>query len=392
MNDTRLLPAAIAALCLLAAPARAEWGSCLAGLRHSAAASGVSEQTISSALGSLEPNDAVSFMDKQPEFSTPVWDYIAALVDEERVDEGRALLHQHGASLQAAQSRFGVDPAIIVAVWGVESNFGKNFGKRPVVQSLATLVCEAPRRNEYFKKELMAALKILDHGDIAPQEFYGSWAGAFGHTQFMPSTFLTTAVDLDGDGRKNIASSPADALGSTANFLHKAGWVPGLGWGFEVRLPEGYAGPSGRTNRQSMSAFSAHGVRRLDGGGLGEGRAALLLPAGRNGPAFLVTRDFDAVYGYNAAESYALAICVLSDRLRGKPGIQTPWPTDDPGLSREERRELQALLNRRGYNVGEPDGVIGTQTKEAIADFEGKIGMKRDGRAGLKVLNALRGG
>src|ERR1019366_9079063 len=234
MKDNRLLPAALAGLCLLAAPARADWGSCLSSLRHSAAASGVSEQTISSALGNLEPNDAVSFMDK-----------------------------------------------------------------RPVVQSLATLVCEAPRRNEYFKKELMAALRILDHGDIAPQEFYGSWAGAFGHTQFMPSTFLTTAVDLDGDGRKNIASSPADALGSTANFLHKAGWVPGLGWGFEVRLPEGYAGPSGRTNRQSMAAFAAHGVRRLDGGGLGEGRAALLLPAGRNGPAFIVTRNFDAVYGYN---------------------------------------------------------------------------------------------
>ena len=275
MKDNRLLSAALAALCLLCAPARADWGSCLSSLRHAAAASGVSEQTISSALGNLEPNDAVSFMDKQPEFSTPVWDYIAGLVDEERVEEGRALLQQHAGSLRAAQARFGVDPAVIVAVWGVESNFGKNFGKRPVVQSLATLVCEAPRRNEYFKKELMAALKILDHGDIAPQEFNGSWAGAFGHTQFMPSTFLTTAIDLDGDGRKNIASSPADALGSTANFLHKAGWVPGLGWGFEVRLPEGYAGPSGRTNRQSMSAFAAHGVRRLDGGGLGEGRAGL---------------------------------------------------------------------------------------------------------------------
>ena len=260
-----------------------------------------------------------------------------------------------------------------------------------MVQSLATLVCEAPRRNDYFRRELMAALKILDHGDIAPEEFNGSWAGAFGHTQFMPSTFLTTAVDLDGDGRRNIASSPADALGSTANFLHKAGWVPGLGWGFEVRLPSGYSGPVGRTNRQPMSAFAARGVTRLDGGSLGSGRGALLLPAGRSGPAFVVTRNFDAVYGYNAAESYALAICVLSDRLRGKPGIQTPWPTDDPGLSREERRELQTLLNQKGYSVGEPDGVVGTATKEAIADYEGKIGMRRDGRAGLKVLNALRG-
>ncbi len=383
--------AVCAALCVAATPVKAEWSSCLGGLRRAAAGAGVSQETISSALGSLEPNDAVSFMDKQPEFTTPVWDYIAGLVDEERVDEGRALMRQHAHSLQAAEARYGVDASAIVAVWGVESDFGKSFGKRPVIQSLATLSCEAPRRNQYFEKELIAALKILDHGDIAPQEFVGSWAGAFGHTQFMPSTFLTTAVDLDGDGRKNIASSAADALGSTANYLHKSGWTRGLPWGFEVRLPEGYSGPSGRTNRQPMSHWAAHGIAKLDGGSLGEGKAALLLPAGRRGPAFLVTHNFDAIYAYNAAESYALAICILSDRLRGRPGIQTPWPTDDPGLSRAERRELQALLIQRGYDVGEPDGVIGTKSKEAIADFEGRAGMKRDGRAGLKVLNVLRG-
>jgi lytic murein transglycosylase len=387
---TNRLALALAAFCLVAAPARAEWESCLSGLRHSAAAAGVSGGTISRELGALQPNDAVSFMDKQPEFTTPVWDYIAGLVDEERVAEGRGLMHQHAHSLQTAESRFGVDPAFIVAVWGVESDFGKSFGKRPVVQSLATLVCTAPRRNEYFKKELMSALKILDHGDIASEEFVGSWAGAFGHTQFMPSTFLTTAVDLDGDGRRNIASSAADALGSTANFLHKAGFVHGMPWGFEVSLPDGYSGPSGRTNRQSLSAFAAHGVRKLDGSGLGEGRGALLLPAGRNGPAFVVTKNFDAIYSYNAAESYALAICILADRLRGRPGIQTAWPTDDPGLSREDRRELQRLLTSHGYDVGEPDGVIGTKSKEAIADFQSRSGLKRDGRAGLKVLNALR--
>ena len=385
------LLAAFGAVCLCASPARADWSSCLAGLRQSAAAAGVSSATIENALGALEPNDAVSFMDQQPEFTTPVWDYIAGLVDEERVAEGRELMHRHAGALREAESRFGVDPAVVVAVWGVESDFGKSFGKRPVVQSLATLACQAPRRADYFRKELMAALKILDHGDIAPQEFVGSWAGAFGHTQFMPSTFLSTAVDLDGDGRRNIASDPADALGSTANFLHKAGWTHGATWGFEVRLPERYAGPSGRTNRQPMSTWASHGITRLDGGPLGEGRAALLLPAGRNGPAFLVTHNFDAIYAYNAAESYALAICTLSDQLRGRPGIQTPWPTDDPGLSRAERRELQALLIRRGYELGEPDGVIGTKTKEAIADFEGRNGLKRDGRAGLKVLNALRG-
>jgi len=383
--------AACALLLLAASPARADWGSCLASLRHSAASAGVSQETIAAATGSLEPNDAVSFMDKQPEFTTPVWDYVAGLVDEERVAEGQTMLSQHAASLRAAHSRYGVDPATVVAVWGVESDFGKAFGKRSVVQSLATLTCEAPRRNDYWRKEFVSALKILDAGDISPQEFVGSWAGAFGHTQFMPSTFLSTAVDLDGDGRRNIASSAADALGSTANYLHKSGWRDGVPWGFEVRLPTGYNGPSGRGTKLSMGAWQSRGITRLDGSGLGDGSAALLLPAGRNGPAFLVTQNFNAVYAYNAAESYALAICVLSDRLRGRPGIQTPWPTDDPGLSRAERRELQTLLTQAGYDVGEADGVIGTKSKEAIADYQGKVGLPHNGRPSLKVLNALKG-
>ena len=262
---------ALAALFFAAAPARAEWSSCLAGLRGAAAGAGVSQQTIASATNGLAPNDAVSFMDKQPEFTTPVWDYVAGLVDEERVEEGRAMLRQHARPLHAAESRYGVDAPTIVAVWGVESDFGKSFGKRPVIQSLATLACEAPRRNDYWRKEFIAALKILDHGDIAPEEFYGSWAGAFGHTQFMPSTFLGMAVDLDGDGRRNIASSAADSLGSTANYLHKSGWRAGMPWGFEVRLPEGYSGPSGRKGRQSMDFWQSRGVTRLDGGGLGRG-------------------------------------------------------------------------------------------------------------------------
>jgi lytic murein transglycosylase len=383
--------AAMATLLFAAAPARAEWSGCLSSLRGDAAGAGVSRQTIASATDGLTPNDAVSFMDKQPEFTTPVWDYVAGLLDEERVEEGRVMLRQHARALHAAESRYGVDAPTIVAVWGVESDFGKSFGKRPVVQSLATLACEAPRRNDYWRKEFVAALRILDSGDVAPEEFYGSWAGAFGHTQFMPSTFLRMAVDLDGDGRRNIASSAADSLGSTANYLRKSGWRSGIPWGFEVRLPESYSGPSGRSHRQSMGFWQSRGITRLDGAGLGEGTAALLLPAGRNGPAFLVTKNFDAVYTYNAAESYALAICVLSDMLRGRPGIQTPWPTDDPGLSRAERRELQALLTRSGYDVGDSDGVIGAKTKEAIADFQSRAGLERNGRASLKVLNALRG-
>ena len=263
------------------------------------------------------------------------------------------------------------------------------MGKRPLVQSLSTLVCYGERAN-YFRSELMATLKIIDRGDVPADKLTGSWAGAFGQTQFMPSTFLRLAVDFEGNGRRDIVDSAPDALASTANYLARSGWRSGLAWGFEVKLPPGYSGPSGRKQKQSMSFWAARGLTRIDGRPLGPGDAALLLPAGPEGPAFLVTHNFDVVYSYNAAESYTLAACVLADRLAGGPGIVTPWPTDDPGLSRAGRRELQTLLLKRGYDVGEPDGAIGTKTKEAIADFEQKNGMPVNGRASQKVLEALR--
>ena len=377
----------------LGAPAaRADFASCLAGLRVTAAAGGVSGETFDRATQGLRPNpEVIASSLYQPEFKTAIWDYLAGLVDEERVDDGRAAMRQWHDALAAAQSRFGVDAATITAVWGVESNFGRAFGSKPVVQSLATLACEG-RRKDYFRKEFVAALKIVQAGDIDPARFNGSWAGAFGHTQFMPSTFLSIAVDGDGDGRRDLVGSVPDAVASTANYLHKAGWQTGGTWGFEVRLPGGYAGPSGRTKKQPMAAWAARGITRIDGRPLsGEGAAGLLLPAGPEGPAFLVTRNFDAIYGYNAAESYALAIALLSDRLRGQPGLRTPWPTDDPGLSRADRREVQTRLVGRGYDLqGKIDGVIGDRTREAIADFQGKAGLKPDGRASLSVLTALR--
>jgi lytic murein transglycosylase len=340
----------------------------------------------------LEPNpDLLAFESAQPEFKTPIWDYLAGLVDDERVADGRAQMHQWAHALSIAESRYGVDAAVITAVWGVESNFGQAFGTRPIVQSLATLSCEG-RRQAYFRGEFVAALKILDAGDVDPSKFAGSWAGAFGHTQFMPSTFLRIAVDLDGDGRRDLIGSVPDALGSTANYLHKSGWVTGMPWGFEVRLPANYSGPSGRTRKESMSAWAARGITRIDGSHLGDGAAALLLPAGPEGPAFLVTRNFDAIYSYNAAESYALAISLLADRLKGLPGLQTAWPTNDPGLSRAQRRELQSLLIRRGYDLdGKMDGVIGNKTRAAIIDFQTKAGLTPHGRASASVLAALQG-
>jgi lytic murein transglycosylase len=375
----------------LAAPARADWASCLAGLQKAAAAAGVDQRTIQSATGNLEPNDAATFIGQQPEFTTPIWDYMAALVDEERVAEGRDMLRKHAQPLAVAQERFGVDPATLVSIWGVESDYGKGFGWRPVVQSLATLSCTANRRQDAFRGEFIAAMKILGNGDVRPEEFTGSWAGAFGHTQFMPTTFLRMRVDLDGDGHSDIVGSVADALGTTANYLRKSGWDSSQPWGFEVKLPENYSGPSGRTTRQPMPAWGARGITRIDGAPLGGGSAALIIPADNNGPAFLVTRNFDALYTYNNAISYALAIAVLSDRLRGRQGIVTPWPTDDPGLARIERKELQTLLQQRGYQIGNIDGVLGTKTREAIADFQERAGLNRDGRAGQKVLQTLRG-
>jgi lytic murein transglycosylase len=335
----------------------------------------------------------LELMDSQPEFKTPIWDYLAILVDDERVADGRAAMGRWASALASAESRYGVDRHTIAGVWGVESNFGRDLGGRPLVQSLATLSCYANRRRDYFKNELFATLKIIENGDIDQSRLTGSWAGAFGQTQFMPTTYQRLAVDHDGDGRRDIVDSAPDALGSTANFLAKAGWVRGLPWGYEVRLPDGYHGPSGRKSKKPLSSWAAKGITRIDGRPLsGDYAAGLMMPAGAGGPAFLVTKNFDAIFSYNGAESYALAIATLSDRLRGQPGIRTPWPTDDAGLSRAERRELQQRLARRGYDVGEPDGKIGQKTRDAIKEVERAIGVAPTGRPGGRVLDALRRG
>ena len=385
-----LLPlAAAVAAALLAVPARADFAACVAELRGAAEHAGISSETVDLAFRGLQPDMKVlDFQKQQPEFKTPIWDYMAALVDDERVADGKAAMANDARALAHAEETYGVSRYMLAAIWGVESDFGTEMGKRPLVQSLSTLACFGERAG-YFRSELMATLKIIDRGDIPVEKLTGSWAGAFGQTQFMPSSFLRLAAP-GSDGKRDIVDSADDALSSTANYFKKNGWRSGLPWGFEVKAPAGYSGPSGRKSKQSMSFWAAKGIARLNGRPLGGGDAALLLPAGPLGPAFLVTRNFDVVYSYNAAESYSLAACVLADRLAGGPGIQTPWPTDDPGLSREERRELQTLLARHGYDVGEPDGTIGTKTKQAIADFQGKNGLAVNGRASAKVLEALK--
>ncbi|MBN9440388.1 lytic murein transglycosylase [Bosea sp. (in: a-proteobacteria)] len=380
---------------VLAAPAAfANFDSCVAGLRSAAAAKGVSGATFDRAMAGVTPDmKIIEAMNNQPEFKTPIWDYLGTLVDDEKVAEGRAMLRQHASTLAAAESRFGVDRHTIVAVWGVESDFGKAKGRWPLVQALATGACLAPRRNAFFRGELISTLQIIQRGDVRADRLVGSWAGAFGHTQFIPSTYLRLGVDGDGDGRRDLVDSIPDALHSTANFMDKAGWVTGATWGYEVKVPRSYSGATGRNPKRPVSHWAGQGIVKFDGSALnGTGNAGLLMPAGRNGPAFLVFKNYDAAFSYNGADSYALAISLLSDRLRGRPGVQGQWPTDDLPLSREQRRELQRLLIARGYNVGEPDGAVGSLTRAAIKDVEGKIGMEPTGRPGEKVLRALKGG
>ncbi|HMW55530.1 MAG: lytic murein transglycosylase [Candidatus Accumulibacter sp.] len=369
------------------------FSTCLATLRAESAAKGVSTAAFDRLTSGLTPDPSVlEFLDYQPEFRTPIWDYLASLVDDERVADALAMREKWAGTLAASAERYQVDGDTVIAVWGVESNFGRNFGKRPLLTSLGTLACFG-RRQAYFRGEFLSTLKILDRGDIAPDRLVGSWAGAFGHTQFMPSTFLRLAVDGDGDGKRDLMDSVPDALASTANFLHKAGWRQGEPWGYEVVLPAGFdTSVSGRGNKRPLSSWIGRGIRRADGQPIvtSDAAAGLLLPAGPRGPAFLVFRNFDAIYGYNAAESYALAIAHLADRIKGGKVFVTPWPTDDPGLSRSERRELQTLLAGRGYPIGEIDGMIGANSRQAILAEQKRLGLTVDGRPGQKLLAALR--
>lgn len=368
-----------------------DFPACLQELHEAAARRGISETTFADATKDLKPNDVVGFETSQPEFSTPPWDYVAGLVDDERVDDGKANFSEQRSVLTRIEQRYGVRASILVAVWGVESDYGRTFGRRPVVQSLATLACSS-RRSAFYRGEFVSALEILQRGDVKPERFTGSWAGAFGHTQFMPSTFLRNGVDFEGDGHPDIVDSVPDALATTAAYLRASGWQAGVPWGYEVKLPDGYAGPSGRKSRHPPSFWAAKGLVRVDGQPLGGADVGLLLPAGMAGPAFLVTRNFDALYAYNAAEIYALSIGSLADRIAGGGAIVGAWPTDDPGLSRIERREVQTLLAQHGYVMEKIDGVMGTQTREAIAAYQDRIGLPRNGRASAKLLQALRDG
>ncbi|AVH49888.1 lytic murein transglycosylase [Acinetobacter sp. SWBY1] len=371
--------------------------SCLANLRSQAIAKGVSGSSYDRYTQNLSPDySVIERLNYQPEFSTPIWDYLSGLVDDERVQAGQQKLAQHRDVLNRVAAAYGVPAETVVAVWGVESNFGAISGSYPLLQALGTLSCEG-RRQSYFRGEFFTTMRLLQRGDVTESQLKGSWAGAFGHTQFMPSTYDELAVDFDGDGRRDLVSSIPDALASTANFLKRRGWQTGQPWGFEVKVPAGMSlSGEGRRNKKSLSSWVNRGLTRADGSALiqgnlsGSSQAGLMAPAGANGPVFLVFRNFDAIYSYNAAESYALAIAHLSDRLMGQSAFRTAWPTDDAGTSRAERREIQRFLLSRGYDIGEVDGLIGDKNRQAIRQEQTRLGLAATGRAGQQILRAFR--
>ena len=329
----------------------------------------------------------------QPEFAKEPWDYLASLVDEERVIDGIAASENYADILAKIERHYGVNRYDVLGVWGVESDFGTKLGKKDVINSLATLSCFG-RRQSYFRTEYVSALKILKQGDIAKLDFKGSWAGAFGQTQFMPSTFLQLAQDFDGDNRKDLVNSQADALASTANFLKNSGYQSNKPWGYEVRLPAGTNFSNDRKNKRSISHWQGLGITLPDNKPLPNtlSSAGLFLPSGKQGPAFLVGRNFDAFYAYNASENYALAIAHLSQRIKQQDtnvDFATSWPTDDPGLNRKESREVQESLNLLGYSMDEVDGIIGDKTRKAIQKYQADINVNTDGKAGQKIHRRL---
>ncbi|MDT4822297.1 Tn3 family transposase TnXax1 [compost metagenome] len=364
-------------------------------LRQEAIAAGIDAALFDRAFANVSPDPKVVAADSsQPEFTRPVWEYLDSAVSPSRISRGRSLIGENQATLEHIQQRYGVQEEVLVAIWGMESAFGSHIGNYSVIRSLATLAYEG-RRAAFWREQLLAALQILQHGDIAPERLIGSWAGAMGQTQFMPTTYNQHAVDFDGDGRRDLWNSSADALASAAHYLSNSGWQPGQPWGFEVRLPAGFdysqADPD---TRRSLAQWAALGIKPAAGNAnpaLANESAALLLPAGHRGPAFLVLNNFRSILRYNNSTSYALAIGLLADALRsGDSQLQGSWPRSDRQLGRSERVELQERLTQRGFDPGAADGIIGANTRKAIRGFQQQLGWPADGYPNAALLEQLR--
>ncbi|WP_249734012.1 lytic murein transglycosylase [Bradyrhizobium sp. sGM-13] len=373
--------------------AAANFQNCVASMWPDAARRNVTQQNFERFTTGLEPDLRImDLMDSQPEFTKAVWDYLDILVNDNRLAKGREILAQYKPQFDAVEKAYGVDRYIIASIWGIESNYSTQVGDRNVVRSTATLACIG-RRQAYFKDEFLTAIEILNRGDLRPEQMRGSWAGAFGPTQFMPTAFKRYAVDADGDGRRDVVDNVADLIASTANNLKKDGWQTGRSWGYEVVLPEGFNFMlADKSKAMTIAQWQSQGLKRADGKPFPDTteRAYLLAPAGMQGPGFLMLQNFRVIMKYNPAEAYALAIGHFADRLRGGPPFVQPWPRQERVLSRAERLELQQLLAQRGFYKGTPDGQFGGQTREALRSFQASIGAPADGFASSDVLERLR--
>jgi membrane-bound lytic murein transglycosylase B len=365
----------------------------VAGLWPDAQAMGVSRQAFDASFAGYQPLSRVMELTRrQPEFTQTVADYIGKRITDGQVSKGRSMRGEWAQTLAAVSARYGVQAEVILAIWGMETNFGGYMGGNNTIHALATLT-ENGYRADFFRRELLTALRIVSDGHVAPQNMVGSWAGAMGHTQFMPTSFMQYAVDYNGDGRKDIWNSVPDALASTANYLRAHGWRAGETWGYEVRLPRGFDFARAEAmGTASLAQWQQLGVARASGRAFPRAtdQARLYLPAGGDGPAFLVLPNFDVIKRYNNSNSYALAVGHLADRIIGGGGFVISWPAGDFALNREQRTQLQSLLARRGYDVGTPDGVVGPRTRAAIIAFQRQAGLTPDGFASGRLLRALQ--
>lgn len=357
-------------------------------------AAGVSRALFDSAFaGITDPDPTVlKLADNQPEFKSTTSAYLEKAVTPIRIDTGRRKKAEEEQLLSAIERKYGVDRHILLGIWGMESNFGKDKGSMSVMRSLATLAYSG-RRKDYANEQLVAAFKILQRGLVTPEKFTGSWAAAMGHTQFIPTSYLSFAVDWTGDGKKDIWNSRQDALASTANYLAKAGWKSDRPWGWQVTLPKGFnMALIGRTHWRTVAEWEKLGVKRADGSKFGAShvKAFVMVPQGLEGPRFLVTQNFLAIMKYNISHSYALAVGHLADRIRGNGPFQGAWPDVDFDLSFEQRVALQKKLTALGFETGGSDGRFGARTYEAIIAYQKQRGLPLDGVPSVKLLQYIQ--